>query len=94
MAGRSTPKTVETLNHEGDKRRNIPTEEKPRQLRYLRNLDIASQLVWRGKDEQDWGDLVVNAPALYIQEKVHPKALIDDFLRMWVRFEFEIEVRA
>jgi hypothetical protein len=39
------------------------------------------QLVWRGKDEQDWSDLVVHAPPLYIQEKVHPKALIDDLLR-------------
>jgi adenine-specific DNA-methyltransferase len=38
-------------------------------------------LVWRGKDEQDWSDLVVNVPPLYIQEKVHPKALIDDLLR-------------
>jgi adenine-specific DNA-methyltransferase len=36
---------------------------------------------WRGKDEQDWSDLVVHAPPLYIQEKVHPKALIDDLLR-------------
>src|SRR5207244_7338390 len=34
-----------------------------------------------GKDEQDWSDLVVQAPPLYIQEKVHPKALIDDLLR-------------
>ena len=39
------------------------------------------QLVWRGKDEQDWSDLVVQAPPLYIQEKVHPKVLIDDLLR-------------
>jgi adenine-specific DNA-methyltransferase len=39
------------------------------------------QLVWRGKDAQDWTDLVVNAPPLYIQEKVHPKVLIDDLLR-------------
>ena len=43
-----------------------------------RNRDLDPQLVWRGKDEQDWTDLVVNAPPLYIQEKVHPKALIDD----------------
>jgi type III restriction enzyme len=35
----------------------------------------------RGKDEQDWSDLVVHAPPLYIQEKVHPKVLIDDLLR-------------
>jgi hypothetical protein len=46
-----------------------------------RNTDLDPQLVWRGKDEQDWSDLVVHAPPLYIQEKVHPKALIDDLLR-------------
>ena len=43
--------------------------------------DLDPQLVWRGKDEQDWSDLVVHAPPLYIQEKVQPKALIDDLLR-------------
>ena len=48
-------------------------------LRATRDLD--PQLVWRGKDEQDWSDLVVHAPPLYIQEKVHPKVLIDDLLR-------------
>jgi len=26
-----------------------------------------AQLVWRGKDRQDWSDLVVNVPPLYIQ---------------------------
>ena len=36
-----------------------------------------AQLVWRGKDTQDWSDLVVNPPPIYIQEKVHPKAIID-----------------
>jgi adenine-specific DNA-methyltransferase len=46
-----------------------------------RNRDLDTQLVWRGKDQQDWSDLVVHAPPLYIQEKVHPKALIDDLLR-------------
>jgi len=40
-----------------------------------------AQLAWRGKDTQDWSDLVVNAPPLYIQEKVHPKAIIDDLKR-------------
>ncbi len=40
-----------------------------------------AQLVWRGKDAQDWSDLVVQAPPLYIQEKVHPKAIIDDLKR-------------
>ncbi len=40
-----------------------------------------AQLVWRGKDQQDWSDLVVQAPPLYIQEKIHPKAIIDDLKR-------------
>ena len=46
-----------------------------------RNRDLDPQLVWRGKDEQDWSDLVVSAPPLYIQEKVHPKVIIDDLKR-------------
>jgi adenine-specific DNA-methyltransferase len=46
-----------------------------------RNRDLDPQLVWRGKDEQDWSDLVVQAPPLYIQEKVQPKVLIADLLR-------------
>lgn len=91
MAKKFTSKTVETLKHDTDKRKNIPTaefqsvlkpdEQKPIVKRYPRNTDLDPQLVWRGKDEQDWSDLVVQAPALYIQEKVHPKALIDDLLR-------------
>jgi adenine-specific DNA-methyltransferase len=45
-------------------------------------IDISdAQLVWRGKDQQDWSDLVANAPPLYIQEKIHPKAIIDDLAR-------------
>jgi adenine-specific DNA-methyltransferase len=40
-----------------------------------------AQLVWRGKDRQDWSDLVVQAPQLYIQEKIHPKAIIADLIR-------------
>jgi adenine-specific DNA-methyltransferase len=87
----TSTKTVETLLHETDKRKHIPTAEyqsvlrsedvRPKELRYPRNPDLDPQLVWRGKDEQDWSDLVVHAPPLYIQEKVHPKALIDDLMR-------------
>jgi len=87
----SASKTIETLTHFDEKRKNIPTAEhqavldeeqkKPRQIRYPRNTDLDPQLVWRGKDEQDWSDLVVHAPPLYIQEKIHPKALVDDLLR-------------
>jgi hypothetical protein len=40
-------------------------------------IDLSdAQLTWRGKDQQDWSDLVVNAPPLYIQEKIHPKAIL------------------
>ena len=93
MAKKSTrTKTVETLIHDADKRKNIPTaefqsvvqEEQQHPVRVAyerRNRDLDPQLVWRGKDEKDWSDLVVHAPPLYIQEKVHPKVLIDDLLR-------------
>jgi len=85
-------KSVETIRHEEATRKNIPTAEyqsvlqkeaqSPIRVAYeRRNRDLDPQLVWRGKDEQDWSDLVVHAPPLYIQEKVHPKALIDDLLR-------------
>ncbi len=93
MAGKPTsPKTIESFTHEGASRRNIPTaeyqavmhdkEQRPIQVPYQRrNRDLDPQLVWRGKDMRDWSDLVVHAPPLYIQEKVHPKVLIDDLRR-------------
>jgi adenine-specific DNA-methyltransferase len=56
-------------------------QQAPKKVRYPRNTDLDPQLVWRGKDEQDWSNLIVHAPQLYIQEKVHPKVLIDDLLR-------------
>ena len=84
-------KSVETLTHGEARRKNIPTAEHqsvikaddagPRPVKYPRNIDLDPQLVWRGKDEQDWSDLVVQAPPLYIQEKVHPKVLVDDLLK-------------
>src|SRR5262245_43652739 len=88
---KSSTKTVEALTHDEAKRKNIPTaeyqsvlqkeEQKPKTIKYPRNTDLDPQLVWRGKDEQDWSDLVVHAPPLYIQEKVQSKVLIDDLLR-------------
>ena len=47
-----------------------------------RNRNLDPQLVWRGKDEQDLNDLIVAAPPLFTQEKVHPKALVDDLMRV------------
>jgi len=83
---------VEALRHDEATRKNIPTaehqsvmakeEQNPIHVAYnRRNRDLDPQLMWRGKDEQNWSDLVVAAPPLYIQEKVHPKVLIDDLLR-------------
>src|ERR1700692_1822287 len=87
-----TAKTVTVLKHDDATRKNIPTaeyesvlqkfEKSPVRVAYeRRNRDLDPQLVWRGKDDQDWSDLVVHAPPLYIQEKIHPKVLVDDLLR-------------
>ena len=92
MAKRRSRKTVATLRHQDASRKNIPTAEyqavmedddrSPIRIAYVRrNRDLDPQLVWRGKDEKGWSDLVVQAPPLFIQEKVHPKVLIDDLMR-------------
>ncbi len=93
MATRKPNKiTVEALKHDAATRKNIPTaeyqsvmhkeEQSPLRVAYeRRNRDLDPQLVWRGKDQQDWSDLVVHAPPIYIQEKLHPKVLIDDLRR-------------
>lgn len=92
-------KSVEVLIHEEATRKNIPTveyqsmmqkeEQSAVRVAYeRRNFDLDPQLVWRGKDEQDWSDLVVHAPPLYIQEKIHPKVLIDDLLN-WSKADQE-----
>ena len=90
---KATPnKQIETLVHDEAHRRNIPTaefqsvmhqaEQAVHAVKYPRlNRDLDPQLVWRGKDQQDWTDLVVPAPPVYIQEKIHPKVLIDDLIR-------------
>ncbi|MEW6078393.1 MAG: site-specific DNA-methyltransferase [Thermodesulfobacteriota bacterium] len=89
---KETVKEVTTITHARASRKNIPTaeyqsvmrdeEKNPVLLAYQRrNRDLDPQLVWRGKDMQDWSDLIVQAPPLYIQEKVHPKILIDDLRR-------------
>jgi adenine-specific DNA-methyltransferase len=58
------------------------TDEQMKELAETGTLTLSdAQLVWRGKDRQDWSDLVVNVPPLYIQEKIHPKAIIDDLKR-------------
>lgn len=79
-------KKVESLRHK-DRRKNIPTEElrdfvaeeeqAPKTTLYPRDSSLDPQLVWKGKDEQDRQDLAVPVVPVYIQEKIHPQALID-----------------
>jgi adenine-specific DNA-methyltransferase len=81
------PTKVASIRHT-DKRKNIPTEElrdfvaddehAPRSMLYPRD----PQLVWKGKDEQDRENLAVPVVPIYIQEKIHPQAIIDALPRM------------
>jgi adenine-specific DNA-methyltransferase len=88
----TSPKSIENIQHTDASRKHIPTAEfqpllsqeqkSPILAAYeRRNPDLDPQLVWRGKDLQDWSDLVVQVPPLYIQEKIHPKVLVDDLRR-------------
>ena len=56
-------------------------ERAPKTIRWKRNTDLDPQLVWRGKDEQDAEDLMVDSVPIYIQEKIQPEAIIGDLLR-------------
>lgn len=83
----STP--VEDLRHD-DTRANIPTgelagfvpDEVTPPVRYPRDPSLDPQLVWRGKDEQDGADLEVPSVPIYVQEKVVPRAIVEDLRRV------------
>ena len=93
----SSALTIDAIRHEDATRKNIPTaelqsvmrrdEQSPIRVAYARrNRDLDPQLVWRGKDAQDEeAELRVQAPPLYIQEKVHPQVLIEDLKRQTAR---------
>lgn len=78
---------IASVKHK-DKRANIPTEElrdfvaddekAPKMVQYPRDPSLDLQLVWKGKAEQDSQDLEVLAVPIYIQEKIHPHAIIED----------------
>src|SRR5437868_5533039 len=91
MAKKKTkPTPVEAIRHK-DKRANIPTEElrdfvaeeelAPKTMLYPRDPSLDPQLVWRGKDDQDRADLAVPVVPIYIQEKIHPQAIIEEVKR-------------
>jgi adenine-specific DNA-methyltransferase len=81
---------VESYKHKEAKRRNIPTaelqklvpddEKAIKKLRWPRNPDLDPQLVWRGKDVES-DPLEVDAPPIYIQEKILPRAIVEDLRR-------------
>ena len=85
--GKGGPTPVDSLKHQ-DRRPNIPTEElrdfvkdkdkNPSKLLYPRDPSLDPQLVWQGKDEQDREDLTVPIVPVFIQEKIHPQALIEN----------------
>jgi adenine-specific DNA-methyltransferase len=92
MAKKNNTRTkVESIRHK-DKRANIPTEElrdfvadeelAPKTMLYPRDPSLDPQLVWKGKDEQDREDLSVPVVPIYIQEKIHPQAIIDALPRI------------
>lgn len=82
------PTPIDSVKHQ-DKRANIPTEElrdfmaddekKPQKVLYPRDSSLDPQLVWKGKDEQDSHNLEVPAVPIYIQDKIHPSVIIEDF---------------
>lgn len=75
--------SVKSIKHTKEKRTNIPTAEmealvsdKVEIFGYQRNKDTDPQLFWRGKDGENRADLTVNTVPIYIQEKIHPEAII------------------
>lgn len=88
---RKTKTQVDAIRHK-DKRTNIPTEElrdfvadeelAPKNMHYPRDPSLDPQLVWKGKDELDAQDQVVPVVPIYIQEKIHPQAIIEAMPRI------------
>ena len=91
-SGSKPSKQIDAVKHK-DKRKNIPTEElrdfvkedeqRPKDIEYpgllyARDPSLDPQLVWKGKDKQDQENLTVPAVPIYIQEKIHPQAIIED----------------
>jgi len=85
---RAGPTPVDATKHTAARRTNIPTaelepfardeEKKTPTMLYPRDPSLDPQLVWKGKDEQDTKDLAVPVVPIYIQEKIAPRAIIED----------------
>jgi adenine-specific DNA-methyltransferase len=79
---------VKAIRYKKDTRPNIPTREQgamvtadeatPKKILYPRDPSLDPQLVWKGKDEQGGKPFEVPSVPIYIQEKIHPQAIIED----------------
>src|ERR1700676_2964204 len=97
----SGPTPVEVIAHQ-DTRSNIPTADAEdfidpeslvsKDFRHQRDPSLDPQLVWRGKEAQDATDMVVDAPPIFIQEKIDPRALVENLRRTAERPEDEPEL--
>ena len=92
---------VEAIQH-GDTRTNIPTEELREFIpdededvrdfvRWPRDPALDPQLVWQGKDALDGEELAVPVVPVYIQEKIRPRAIIEDLRRNGQRDEAQLD---
>ena len=92
-AGRVAPARGQAGQHPDRRLQDFSTGSSRRsRLRYAARPDLDPQLVWKGKDEQDAEDLVVDAPPIYIQEKIDPQVLIENLRRTAERAEDEPEL--
>jgi adenine-specific DNA-methyltransferase len=86
----SSATKIGSIRHK-NKRSNIPTgelrdfvadEDAPKVISHPRDQSLDPQLVWKGKDEQDREELAVPVVPIYIQEKIHPQAIINALPRI------------
>ena len=76
---------VDTITHGAASRKNIPTAETAAfgdgtigSAIHERDAALDPQLVWKGKAEQDAKAFEVPVLPIHVQEKVHPRAIIED----------------
>jgi adenine-specific DNA-methyltransferase len=104
--GPKLPTPVEAIEHR-DTRVNLPTAdavedfgtpelEAIRTVALARDPSLDPQLIWKGKypdgDPAAGGDLTVDAPPIYIQEKVDPRVLVENLRKTAARGEPEPEL--
>lgn len=101
MANNNQSKSTDVsyIRHDNEGRVNIPTQElkdfvaqdevREAKKLYPRDPSLDPQLVWKGKDEQDQEDLAVPTVPIYIQEKIHPSAIIEDLKARSAKGEVE-----